>query len=65
MKLVLNTEQIKGLSNFLFDIAKGLVLGGIGLSLTIPFEMKIVLLTIVSMFTVACLSMALNLLKEI
>ncbi|MBI2611992.1 hypothetical protein HYW54_04595 [Candidatus Gottesmanbacteria bacterium] len=42
MNIPLNLEQSKGLANFFFDIAKGLVLGGIGFATVAPFEQKII-----------------------
>lgn len=45
----LNAEQTKGLANFFFDIAKGLVLGGLGYSAVIPSQAKIAII-IVSLF---------------
>ena len=64
MRISLNSEQAKGLANFLFDVAKGLVLGGIGLSLTTPFEVKILAIFSSSIFAAACLIMALKLLED-
>lgn len=44
MQVLLNPEQAKGLANFFFDMAKGLILGSLGLALTIPIEVKIAVL---------------------
>lgn len=39
--MYLNRDQSKGLANFFLDLAKGLVLGGLGLTLTVPIEARV------------------------
>ena len=63
MKLELNNEQAKGLSNFFFDVAKGMVLGGLGLSLTVPLVVKVSLVIMSMIVALFCLRMALYLLQ--
>lgn len=64
MRLTLNSEQARGLANFFFDVAKGLVLGGIGLSLAVPIGIKVFIVFFSSVFAIVCLRMALDLLKD-
>lgn len=64
MQVVLNTEQAKGLSIFFFDIAKGLILGGIG-SAVVSSQARIPLLLLVTLFSFGCIKIALALLEEV
>jgi len=45
VKISFNTEQIKGLSGFLFDMAKGYLLGGLGLIAIVEGKIPIIILT--------------------
>ncbi len=60
----LNREQAKSLSNFFFDVSKGLVLGGIGFTVVVPWEMRIT--AIISSITLAytCIRIGLSLLED-
>lgn len=61
----LNSAQIKGLANFFFDIAKGFVLGGVGLTAAYPIEEKFVLNIISISLAIVSLRIALRLLEEV
>lgn len=61
----LNSEQAKGLSNFFFDVAKGLVLGGIGFYVISPFQIKYIMGILSGIFVYGCIKMALALLEDI
>jgi len=50
------------LANFFFDLAKGLILGGLGLAITLPFEVKLAILLTSSFLSAWCVKMALSLL---
>jgi len=63
--LILNQEQLKGLANFFFDLAKGLILGGVGFSLTIPFVARTLLIFFVLFTAVWFVKIALDLLEEV
>lgn len=41
MIIILNRAQSKTLANFFFDVAKGVVLGGLGFATVAPLEVKI------------------------
>ena len=60
----LNLKQTIGLSNFFFDVAKGLFLGGVGSVVVAPLELKV--LSIFASMTMAyvCVKMGLSLLEE-
>ncbi len=60
----LNLEQAKGLSNFFFDVAKGLFLGGIGFATLSQPETK--LITFITSMTLSyfCVRFALAILKD-
>lgn len=60
----LNKEQAKSLSNFFFDVAKGLVLGGIGLSFAVPWNIRVVMIIYVVGAAYICVNFALSLLEE-
>jgi len=59
-----NRSQAKGLANFFFDLAKGLVLGGLGLSLTIPGGERMFLSLSALLIAGFCVMMAIELLEE-
>ena len=61
----LNSEQAKGLSNFFFDVAKGLVLGGIGFYVISPFQIKYITVISSGMLAHGCIKMALTLLEGV
>lgn len=61
----LNKEQAKSLSNFFFDLAKGLVLGGIGFAAVVPWNVKVTEILASTLIAYACISIGLNLLEEI
>lgn len=61
----LNAAQAKGLADFFFDVAKGLVLGGVGFATTVPLEFRLIFGLLVTIFTYACIRIALYLLKEV
>lgn len=61
----LNEAQSKGLANFFFDLAKGLVLGSLGLSFTIPGSVRMTIMTVALILAGYCVRLALRLLEEI
>jgi len=61
----LNPIQAKGLANFFFDIAKGLALGGVGLSLKGPAGLRIVFLSVSLFLTYEFVKAGLFILKDI
>lgn len=64
MAIVLNKEQAKGLSNFFFDVAKGIALGGFGfISLTNSVQ-RFVFVVAVAAIVYTCIVVALTILKE-
>lgn len=63
--LILNQEQLKGLANFFFDLAKGLVLGGLGLTLTIPLESRLMAVLIFIPLSVWFVIIALDILEDV
>ena len=63
MDFPLNTKQSEKLADFFFDIAKGLILGGIGFTVIAHQEMKLIY-TVVSVFCAFwCITTAMNLLE--
>lgn len=60
-----NTAQIKGLADFFFDIAKGFVLGGVGLTAAQPAEERFVFSIISILLALIGLRIALRLLEEV
>lgn len=64
MNIDLNREQSKGLASFFFDIAKGLVLGGIGFATVVPLQTKFIFSFIAGLFALWCVRFALFLLAE-
>lgn len=65
MSIILNPAQAKGLANFFFDIAKGLFLGGLGLSFQAPLTLKLALIIINTFSAFISIKFALFLLKDI
>ncbi|MDP3994920.1 MAG: hypothetical protein Q8P91_03750 [bacterium] len=63
MEINLNDNQIKGLSGFFFDVAKGLLLGSVGISTFTPLKIITVLLGSLSAF--GCVFASLYLLGRI
>lgn len=63
--MLLNKAQAQELAKFFFDVAKGLILGGIGFSTVIPFELRFVMIILTSMAAYILVRLALNLLKEV
>ncbi|PIP57920.1 hypothetical protein COX03_00445 [Candidatus Woesebacteria bacterium CG22_combo_CG10-13_8_21_14_all_39_10] len=63
MEINLNNSQIKGLSGLFFDIAKGLLLGSIGISTFTPLKIITILLGSLSAF--GCVFASLYLLGRI
>ncbi|MEK7163554.1 MAG: hypothetical protein AAB768_00230 [Patescibacteria group bacterium] len=59
-----NLEQAKGLSNFFFDIAKGVTLGAIGFSAIGPIEIRIFVGVLSISFVYVCVKIALLLLEN-
>jgi len=64
MQISLNPNQAKALADFLFDIAKGLFLGGLGSIVFLPSSLKIVIIFVANIFAVVCIRFALSLLEE-
>lgn len=60
----LNREQAKSLANFFFDVAKGLILGGIGLAVVVPWNVRILTLLLSVITAYFCIRFALSLLEE-
>ncbi len=65
MYLSLNNEQAKGLSNFFFDIAKGLVLGGIGFATFVPSSAILIFVSLSAIFAFLSIKLALSILEEV
>ena len=63
--MIINNAQARELAKFNFDIAKGLILGGLGLAIVIPFELKVLLICVSSILAYALVKIALALLKEV
>lgn len=63
--LILNQEQSKGLANFFFDLAKGLVLGGLGLTLVIPLETRLTAILVFVPLSVWFVTIALDILEDL
>ena len=61
--LDLNRDQAKSLSDFFFDLAKGLILGGAGFGLTVPNELKLLVVIFMSILSYWCVKTALSLLR--
>jgi hypothetical protein len=65
MGFSLNSQQAKGLANFFFDVAKGLVLGGIGFATLVPLGLKLFSVLVMSILAIICVKVALILLEDI
>ena len=63
--MILNSIQAKELARFNFDIAKGLILGGVGFAIVTPFEFKMLLIAIDSIMAYILVRFALILLREV
>lgn len=59
----LNHEQAKSLSSFFFDVAKGLVLGGIGFTPAVPGNMIVTVVLSSATAAYICIRIGLNLLE--
>lgn len=59
-----NKEQAKSLSNFFFDVAKGLVLGGIGFTLVVSWEIRMTAIVSSTAMAYACIRIGLSLLED-
>lgn len=64
MTFFLNKEQAKGLADFFFSIAKGLVLGGIALVAINPLQLKILAIISSTILAYICVRFALALLED-
>lgn len=60
-----NREQVKSLSSFFFDVAKGLVLGGVGFATFLPWNIMITAVFSSVVLAYICVNIGLNLLKEV
>lgn len=63
--MLLNKTQAQELARFFFDIAKGLVLGGLGLSVVIPLNLKLLTITLTIVLVYVCIRFGLSLLEDI
>lgn len=63
--MLLNKAQAQELAKFLFDIAKGLILGGFGFATVSPIEIKIITAILSLIFSYICIKVGLSLLKEV
>ncbi|MDP3973818.1 MAG: hypothetical protein Q8P92_03215 [Candidatus Daviesbacteria bacterium] len=61
----LNMEQSKSLAGFFFDVAKGLILGGLGLAVVTPFEVRLIMVFVSVFLAYTCLRIGLSLLEEV
>ncbi|MBI3559005.1 hypothetical protein HY085_01285 [Candidatus Gottesmanbacteria bacterium] len=61
----LNSAQIKGLAGLFFNLAAGLILGGIGFAVVGPIEVKLLASVFVLFMSLFLVRMALNLLRRI
>lgn len=64
MYTTLNAGQAKELARFFFDVAKGLVLGGVGFATVSPFEVKIITVSSSFILSYFLVKFALSLLEE-
>lgn len=65
MVLKLNSDQRRGLASFFFDVAKGLVLGGVGFTVVTAPELKVITAVFSSIFAYIFVRFALSLLENI
>lgn len=63
--MVLNKAQAKELSRFFFDVAKGLVLGGVGFATVTSVEVRLVIMVFSVVLAYASIRIALGLLKGV
>lgn len=63
MEFSLNNAQAKGLAGFFFDVAKGVILGGVGIASIAPLEVKFAYI-VISILTYLSLRVALVLLEK-
>lgn len=63
--MILNKAQAQELARFFFDVAKGLVLGGVGFSTVIPFELRLMMIALTATASYILVKLALSLLKEV
>jgi len=64
MDVDLNKDQASGLSNFFFDIAKGLFLGGVGSFAVSNLQIGISISIINAILAYFCVNLALRILKN-
>lgn len=62
--MTLNQKQSDKIADFLLDIAKGLILGGIGLSTTINIENKLLTIAVSTTLAIFCIKYALLLTEK-
>ncbi len=65
MQVQLNEAQIKGLANFFFDIAKGIIIGGSGFAYIIPSEIRLLTLLSSAIGGLICIVFAIKILSLI
>lgn len=63
MVIALNKEQAKGLSNFFFDVAKGIALGGFGFITVTDSLQRLAFIVAVTAIVYTCIVVALTILK--
>lgn len=63
MVISLNKEQAKGLSNFFFDVAKGISLGGLGFLSVTDLLSRFLFILAITAIAYTCIVVALTLLK--
>lgn len=61
----LNPAQIKGLSGLFFNLATGLILGGVGFTIVGPLTAKLFIATLTFILAIALILFALEFLKEV
>lgn len=62
---MLNNIQAKKLADFFLDMAKGLILGGLGFATIVPVYHKLLYALLSFIFAYWCVKLALNLLENI
>lgn len=63
--MILNKAQAQELARFFFDVAKGLMLGGVGFTTVSSLEIKILAIVSSLMLSYICVRIGLFLLKEV
>lgn len=63
--MLLNKAQAQELARFFFDVAKGLVLGGVGFATVGSIEIRMVTILVSLLMSYFCIKFGLTLLKEI